>query len=320
MTVHASVGREPADSVPPAGDELADAESLGQPPDPASAATFAVKVDGFEGPFDLLLTLIARRRLDLTALALHQVTDDFIAHVRAQGDEWDLDETSQFVVVAATLLDLKASRLLPGEDEADPEDLALLEARDLLFARLLQYKAYKEVSATFDELLNGGIDRVPRTVGLDPALASLLPEVEIPWTLQAFADLAVTALTPKDPPQVQVDHVHAYTVSVREQASLLIGRIRTSGRATFAELIADAPDLLHVVGRFLAVLELYRESAVTLRQDLPMGELVIAWSAGDADVEVDDEFDDDIAAAAPTPVDTTGTDPEAGQEEGNERH
>lgn len=264
------------------------------PQESPARAAFAVRVGDFEGPFDLLLSLIAKHQLELTALALHQVTDDFLAHIRAQGDDWDLNEASEFLLVAATLLDLKASRLLPGDEEEDEEDLALLEARDLLFARLLQYRAYKQMAATFERRLNSEADRHPRTVGLDPEVAALMPEATIEVSPAEFAFLAVTALTPKEPPTVSVAHVHAPTVSVREQANLLVDRLRKTSVLTFRRIIADCPDRLHVVARFLACLELFREGLVTFDQAAPLGELHVRWvGAAVGTVTIDDEFDEE---------------------------
>jgi segregation and condensation protein A len=261
---------------------------------------FAVRVGDFEGPLDLLLSLIAKHELELTALALHSVTDDFLSYIRDQGDDWDLSEATEFLVVAATLLDLKASRLLPGEEVEDEEDLALLEARDLLFARLLQYRAYKQMSATFEAVLHGTQARLPRAVGLDPHLQRLLPEVELRISPEELALLAVHAMTPTLPPTVSVAHVHASAVSVREQASVLLARLRRRGEARFSDLIEDAPDRLHVVARFLAVLELFREGLVRFDQPVPLSGLLIRWT-GDRSGEVVlgeafDEFDAEDAA------------------------
>lgn len=254
---------------------------------------FEVRLDAFTGPFDLLLSLIAKHRLEVTELALAQVTDDFVAHLRAQGDSWDLDETTEFLVVAAILLDLKAARLLPGETAEDEEDLALLEARDLLFARLLQYRAFKEASVLFGTLLYAAPPRLPREVGLDPGLESLLPEVTIPLTAERFAAVAVKALTPKLPDEVSVAHVHAPAVSVREQATIVVAALRHSGQLPFRALVADAPDVPHVVARFLALLELYREAAVAFEQAAPLGDLLVRWTGSeDGDVDVADEFDE----------------------------
>jgi segregation and condensation protein A len=246
---------------------------------------FSVRLDEFEGPFDLLLSLIAKHRLDVTVLALHTVIDDFLAHIRARGPDWDLDEATEFLVVAATLLDLKAARLLPSGEVEDEEDLALLEARDILFARLLQYRAYKDVSAVIGELLRTGSRRHPREVGLDPAFAGLLPEVLIGLGPLEFAALAAKALAPKPVPQVGVGHIHAVRVSVREQAAILVDRLRRHPSATFRSLTSDCDTTLLVVARFLALLELYRDGSVAFDQVSPLGELHIRWT-GPAEGEV----------------------------------
>lgn len=242
---------------------------------------FAVSVDGFEGPFDLLMSLIAKHKLEVTALALHQVTDDFIRHTRAQGDDWDLGESTQFLVVAAILLDLKASRLLPGREDEDIEDLAALEAQDLLLARLMQYRAFKEVSALFDERLNSAQLRQPRTVGLDPQLADLLPEVVVGIGVDGLAALAIRGLTPVPPPQINVDHVYAPLVSVPEQAAIVAAQLRRSGSASFSSLLIGCPDTAHVVARFLALLDLCRQALVSFDQARPLTELIVKWTGTD---------------------------------------
>lgn len=258
-----------------------------------TSAPFTVRLTNFEGPFDLLLQLIGRHRLDVTEVALSKVTDEFIAHLRAMGPEWDLDETSSFVVVAATLLDLKAARLLPQGEVEDPEDLAVLEARDLLFARLLQYRAFKEMAAIIAERLADEARRHPRPGGLEDRYAALLPEVEIPADGDTLAWLAARALAPKEEPAISLAHVHAPAVSVREQAALLVGRLRRLGTATFRTLVADAGERLVVVARFLALLELARERAVSFEQLTPLGELTIRWTgAAEGDTAISDEFDE----------------------------
>ncbi|MFZ3571422.1 segregation and condensation protein A [Streptomyces sp. BH097] len=254
---------------------------------------FKVRLDNFEGPFDLLLQLISKHKLDVTEVALSKVTDEFMAHIRAMGPDWDLDQTTEFLVVAATLLDLKAARLLPAAEVEDEADLALLEARDLLFARLLQYRAYKRIADIFSERMEDEGRRYPRTVGLEPHHAELLPDVVINIGAEGFARLAVKAMQPKPKPQVYVEHIHAPLVSVQEQAQLVVARLKEVGEAPFRELVADTDDTLTVVARFLALLELYREKAVGLDQETPLGELVVRWTGGDADAEpvVTDEFD-----------------------------
>jgi segregation and condensation protein A len=261
---------------------------------------FRVRLSNFEGPFDLLLQLISQHEMDVTEVALHQVTDDFIAHIHRAGAEWDLDETTEFLVVAATLLDLKAARLLPAADVEDVEDLALLEARDLLFARLLQYRAYKQVAALFGELEATALRRYPRSVALEDRYTKLLPEVLIGVDAAKFAEIAAVAFRPKPPPVVSLDHLHVAKVSVREHAALLRLRLAEIGSATFAELVEDCGHTMEVVARFLALLELYRQQTILFNQEDPLGELHVRWTGGsaqeaqatavDADTAEDEEY------------------------------
>ena len=245
-------------------------------------ARFTVRLDNFTGPFDLLLQLIGKHELDVCELALHRVTDDFIAHLTALGDAADLDETSEFLVVAATLLDLKAARLLPdpetGEDDGDD---ALLEARDLLFARLLQYRAYKRVAELFVELEATALRRFPRSVAPEERFAGLLPEVLLGVDPARFAELAAAVLRPRPPPTVGLDHLHAPAVSVAEHVAALRALLAERGTATFAALVADCATQLEVVARFLALLELFREATITLEQPECFGELTVRWVATD---------------------------------------
>ncbi|TYL44952.1 segregation/condensation protein A [Nocardioides sp. BGMRC 2183] len=251
---------------------------------------FEVRLDNFEGPFDLLLNLISKHKLDVTEIALSKVTDEFIAHVKALGDS-DLEETTSFLLVASTLLDLKAARLLPAGDVEDEEDLALLEARDLLFARLLQYKAYKQIAGVLAGRFEIEAKRHPRSVGLEERYAGVLPEVLIGIGLDAFAALAARALAPKPELELTLHHIHAPTVSVREQAVVVMERLRRSGTMTFRALCGDVPDTLTTVARFLSLLELFREGAVSFDQMTPLGELTIRWTGTDDDIEITDEFD-----------------------------
>ncbi|MCX4968496.1 segregation/condensation protein A [Streptomyces sp. NBC_00654] len=296
---------EPASGPAPAS------EPTPEPPSPdgdgpgGDDKRFTVRLANFEGPFDLLLQLISRHKLDVTEVALSRVTDEFMAYIRAMGADWDLDQTTEFLVVAATLLDLKAARLLPAAEVEDAADLALLEARDLLFARLLQYRAYKRIAEIFHTRLESEARRHPRTVGLEPQHAELLPEVVISVGAEGFARLAVKAMQPRPKPQVYVDHIHAPLVSVREQAGIVVARLRGAGEVSFRVLAGDAPDTLTVVARFLALLELYREKAVTLDQQEALGELLVRWCGGEgAEPAVTDEFDQEIHAAAEEDAET----------------
>src|SRR5262245_7590089 len=259
---------------------------------------FEVRLENFEGPFDLLLSLISKHKLDITEVALSKVTDEFIAHVKAAGPEWDLEQTSSFLLVAATLLDLKAARLVPQGDVEDEEDLALLEARDLLFARLLQYRAFKGIAGVLQERLAGEAKRHPRSVGLEERFANLLPEVLIGIGLDQFAALAAKALEPRPVPEVSLQHIHAARVSVREQAAIVVERLRRQGAMTFRALCGDSPDRLTTVARFLALLELFRENAVGFDQVTPLGELTIRWT-GEDDVDAEELVTDEFDGAPP---------------------
>ena len=244
------------------------------------AAGFEVHLENFEGPFDLLLGLISKHKLDITEVALSQVTDEFIAYIGARADSFDLDQASYFLVVAATLLDLKAARLLPAGEVEDEEDLALLEARDLLFARLLQYRAYKEVAGIFAGRMAAQARRFARRVPMEPRFAGLLPEVLLGLGPPEFALIAGIALAPRPAPVVSTEHIHTPRTSVREQADILAQRLRDLHRATFRELISDCAGTYEVVARFLAVLELYREGNVSLEQAEPLGDLYVTWAPG----------------------------------------
>ncbi|HKT00907.1 MAG TPA: ScpA family protein [Rugosimonospora sp.] len=264
------------------------------------ARGFQVTLDNFSGPFDLLLQLIGKHKLDVTEVALHQVTDEFIAYIRGMGDDWDLDEASEFLVVAATLLDLKAARLLPAAAVESEEDLALLEARDLLFARLLQYKAFKEAAAHLAQLTETGARRWPRAVGLEPRYAEALPDLVLGIGPQRLAALAAKAMAPKKPPVVSVDHIHMVRVSVREHAAALRDQLIRLRTASFRVLCGDCQSTLEIVARFLALLELYREGLVGFEQVQALGELTVRWTGGDdagADLDVDE-----YAGAPPEPA------------------
>jgi segregation and condensation protein A len=275
----------------------------------APATAFEVSLDVFSGPFDLLLGLISKHKLDITEIALAQVTDEFLAHIRterAKPGGWDLSQASEFLLVAATLLDLKASRLLPQSGPEDEEDLALIEARDILFARLLQYRAFKDIAHTFAERMATSGRRHPRTASLEPHLAALLPELVMTVTPEQLAMVAARALAPKVAPTVGLAHLHAPAVSVREQAGILGDRLRRERVASFRSLVADADSTLVVVARFLALLELFRESAIGFEQAEALGELTVRWTGPeDGEIEVDDEFDE------PPPAEPAAVDPPA---------
>jgi segregation and condensation protein A len=259
----------------------------GAAPNAAGAAEkkpgFEVRLANFTGPFDLLLGLISKHQLDITEVALATVTDEFIKYIRnlqQLGEEWALDEASEFLVIAATLLDLKAARLLPAGEVEDADDIALLEARDLLFARLLQYKAFKQVAALMDATLEREARRYPRQVALEEHFAAMLPELVWKHTPQQFGALAEAALKPKAPePEVGLAHLHGSPVSVKEQAELIGLRLQEGRPLSFRALVADAESTLVVVARFLALLELFRDQVVAFDQVAPLGDLTVRWTA-----------------------------------------
>lgn len=257
------------------------------------AAAFAVTLDNFEGPFDLLLQLISKHKLDITEVSLSRVTDEFLEHIKSLGEAWELEQTTGFLVIAATLLDLKVVRLLPSAQVESEEDLSLLEARDLLFARLLQYRAFKHVASLLEARMAAESRRVARSVGLEERYSGLLPEVLISIGLEEFAALAARVLEPKEEPLVGLAHLHAPTVSVREQAAVIVDRLRRRGTTTFRALTSDSPDTLTTVARFLALLELFREGVVQFEQAAALGELSVRWTGTDeGEVDVADEYDE----------------------------
>ena len=261
----------------------------------APESGFSVHLTNFDGPFDLLLQLISRHKVDITEVSLSLVTDEFIAYIRAlelSVEGWRLDQSTEFLVVAATLLDLKAARLLPSGEVEDEEDLALLEARDILFARLLQYRAFKEIAASFQTMIDAADKAFPRVVALDAALSALLPEVLIGVGPERFASIAERVLTPKSSPVVAIEHLHMALVSVSEQSKLVVEALRHSKTMSFRSLCHDADSTMVVVARFLALLDLYRQGNLRFNQVIALGELQISWTgSADGDVEITDEFD-----------------------------
>jgi len=256
---------------------------------------FSVHLSNFDGPFDLLLQLISRHKLDITEVSLSLVTDEFISFIRKleeSGEGWQLDQATEFLVIAATLLDLKAARLLPSGEIEDEEDLAILEARDILFARLLQYRAFKEIAASFQDAILAADKSFPRVVALDPALASLLPEVLIGVGAERFAAIAERVLTPKTPPVVAAEHLHSALVSVAEESRSVVEALRKSRTLSFRNLIQGADSTLVVVARFLALLDLYRQGALRFEQVIALGELQVTWVGSDeGEVLATNEFD-----------------------------
>lgn len=239
-----------------------------------SEDAFAVTLDVFAGPFSVLLSLIARRKLDVTEVALAEVTDEFIKFIRAQ-DRYDLSEVSEFLVVAATLLELKASRLLPGAEIGD-EDVELLEKRDILFAKLLQYRAYKEASSILSELIAAQSKTAPRDVPLEPEYRDALPEIDLTVSVEQLAMLAAQAITRRhEEPTVFVEHLHRSLVSVESQIAYLKAELADARQHSFQELCEDAPDVPTIVSRFMAVLELMRAGTVEVSQKEALATILV---------------------------------------------
>lgn len=267
-------------------------DALEAPSDRGADDGFRVTLRNFEGPFDLLLSLINQHQLDVTEVALHEVTDEFIAYTRALGAKMGLEETTEFLVVAATLLDLKAARLLPAGQVEDAEDLALLEARDLLFARLLQYRAYKQVAQMFSDLEAAALRRYPRSVAVEEQFTDLLPEVLLGVDVRRFAEIAATVFTPRPVPSVGLDHLHVPKVSVHEQAGMVLDMLKARGLgewSRFSDIVSECDSTVHVVARFLALLELYREQTVRFEQPEPLGDLLVSWTGDDDRLPVTEE-------------------------------
>jgi segregation and condensation protein A len=274
---------------------------------PPETDRFEVTLSNFSGPFELLLSLIARHRLDITEVALAEVTDEFISYLAAL-EEWDLSRASEFLVVAATLLDLKAARLLPRGDVESEEDLELLEARDLLFARLLAYKAFKEVADALQDRMQQAGRSFPRSVPLEPHLAGLLPELVMTVGPDALAALAARALQPREVPVVDLGHLYDPSVSVREEGFTVADRLRRRNTLTFRALVDDAASAAVVVARFLALLDLFREGAVAFEQAEALGELQVRWTGGDGEFTVGEDFDENAPDDEDAPDDEEATD------------
>ena len=250
---------------------------------PEAGSGFTVSLKGFDGPFDLLLGLIAKRQMDVTTVALAEVTDDFIAYVRTLEAHRALEESSHFVFVAATLLDMKLIQLLPGAQAESEEDIAALEARDLLFARLLQYKAFKQIAEQLDAAVETNAGRFPRRPGQHPEMGNLLPELVWNTSAEDLKALAEKALARQqlEPDHVKLEHLHAHVVNVGDQIAEMTRLLRAEGQCRFSDLIASAESRMVVVVRFLGLLELFRDSQVDFTQDAPLGELTVTWSGSD---------------------------------------
>ena len=262
---------------------------------------YQVKLEVFEGPFDLLLHLISRRQVEVTDIDLAEITADFVAHLGEGLEELDLDTATRFLVVAATLVELKAARLLPAEEREELEDL-LGDARDRLYARLLEYRAFRDVSRILDHRLRHHETMIGREVPLERWLQRLVPPTPLPIDAEGLAALAAIALQPAPPPEVDLSHIRRSYLTIREAAIEVLGRLADPGaRAAFAELSAARERGDRVV-LFLALLELFKLGHVDLDQPDHQGPLHVARRTGGTDLEaiVDQVEEADAAAGDPS--------------------
>ena len=261
-----------------------------------SEIDFQLQLENFDGPFDLLLRLIGKHEMDITQVSLAKITNEFLAYVKKLDAHAEIESASEFLVIAATLLDLKIASLLPQGEAVDQEDIALLEARDLLFARLLQYRAFKEIASWFGTALEIESSRIPREVRLEDRFRDVRPELQWNTTKEEFANIAQLAFAPREIPGVGLTHLHAPRVSIREQARIMVERLRANGSATFRELISDCKDRSELVARFLGLLELYRLGACGFQQSDPFSDFRVVWEdktfAMDSLVSLGAEYDD----------------------------
>ncbi|HEX2294602.1 MAG TPA: ScpA family protein [Actinomycetota bacterium] len=244
---------------------------------------YEVKLEVFEGPIDLLLHLITRQRVDIYDVSLARITEEYLAAI-SDLDGADLETATGFLVVAATLLELKSARLLPGRG-GDEEEAHLLEERDLLLARLVECSTFREAGAWLARGLEAGSAAHGRTAGLEERFVDLAPKVVLKTTPERLAALAATALAPRPEPEVDVSHLAPIRATVRDAILEVAGLLRGRGEPTgFRELCSGAPERIDVVVRFLALLELFKAGAVDLVQVDRFGDIRATWT-GDADAE-----------------------------------
>jgi segregation and condensation protein A len=241
---------------------------------------YVVRTEVFEGPFDLLLHLIARQRVDIWQVSLSRITEDYLAEVRRMR-QLNLEVATEFLVVAATLLELKAARLLPAPDAEPDEAEAALEERDLLFARLLQYRAYKQVAELFAARLAEQAAYLPRRVGAEDVLKGIAPDLLAGVEPEELARMAA-ALTPTPPPEVTTTHIAPPKLSVAEAVADLAERLRQRGSSSFEDLVGKQAVPIEVVVGLLALLELYKRSLVEIEQTATFGDIAVRWTGGEA--------------------------------------
>jgi segregation and condensation protein A len=242
-----------------------------------------VETPVYEGPFDLLLQLILAEEVDLYEINLARIVDAYLAEIERM-QSLDLDVATEFLLIAATLVELKARRLLPGPADVDVDDeLALWEERDLLLARLLECKTFKDVSAVFAALSDQAGASVARQVGPDERFAAVAPDLLAGVTPARLREAAITAMTPRPVPRIDLHHVAPIRASVADAVAELLETLPEAGPITFARLTADVAARLDVIVRFLAVLELFKQGLVDVEQAAQFGDITIVWAGVDDD-------------------------------------
>ena len=250
---------------------------------------YEVQTTGFEGPFDLLLHLIIGEQVDLYEISLSRIVDAYLLELdkMGQAEHLDLEVATEFLLIAATLVELKTRRLLPDDSQVDLDDeLALWEERDLLLARLVECKTFKDAAVLLSRLADDASRSFPRTAGLDERYLDLAPDLLAGVTAADLQAAMLRALAPKPVPRVDLEHVAPSRMSVTEAVAELVDELPRVGRISFRDLTGSLVERLEVVVRFLAVLELYKQGLVELDQPTTFGELTITWLHAEAD---DDE-------------------------------
>jgi segregation and condensation protein A len=246
---------------------------------------YEVQTPVFEGPFDLLLHLIMREQVDLYEIPLARIVDAYLAELeRLSGGNLDLDVATEFLLIAATLVELKARRLLPDLDDGDvDEELALWEERDLLLARLLEAKTFKDAAAALATLAEGADRSLPRRAGLEERFHSLAPDLLAGVTPADLKRAFLRAVAPRPVPTVDTSHLHVSAASVDDAVAELVDELPRAGAIGFRRLTAALVDRLDVVVRFLAVLELFKQGLVELDQADAFGDITVSWIGGEVD-------------------------------------
>ena len=235
----------------------------------------------FEGPFDLLLHLITREQVDIYEVSLSTIVDAYVNELdRLHG--LDLDAATEFLLIAAILLELKSRRLLPGADDVEmDEEFALWEERDLLLARLLECKTFKDAASAFEAMLARADRSRPRVAGIEEPFLAVVPDLLAGVTPELIRDAYVRAVTPKPLPRVDLDHVAPIRASVQDAVEELVGQLPRCGATTFKELTSDCHERLTIIVRFLAVLELYKQGLVELDQAGNFASIHVTWIGPD---------------------------------------